>query len=161
MKEQYFCYTCGRSCASLTEPHECNPLSREEIVNAAKDFGGKALLSLLAAPGEHGKRDYDLLAEEYADLNPIPEVGQFREWNSIRSAHSAGMMFEGERCDVELLQARATIETLRHELKMGHSCALMLASSEARVRSLTAALEWYAKTAKNTVALKALREVQR
>lgn len=45
--ERYFCYTCGKSLASLTEAHECNPLSREEIIQAAKDFGAQAALNLL------------------------------------------------------------------------------------------------------------------
>lgn len=147
MKEQDFCYTCGKSLTSLTEPHECNPLSREEIINAAKEFGRKSLLQILSSPGEGHERVWRYIAadgSEYFSSCRLP-IGN-----------------EEEFCEVaELLQGMAEVETLRHELKMGHSCALMLASSEARVRSLTAALEWYAKTAKNTVALKALREVQR
>jgi hypothetical protein len=49
-------------------------------------------------------RDYDLPSEEYADNNPITSEGKFREWNAIRSAHSAGMMHEGQRCDTEIAE---------------------------------------------------------
>lgn len=138
--ERYFCYTCGKSLASLTEAHECNPLSREEIIQAAKDFGAQAALNLLGRSATSEGHPPRVYANE--DIN---EGLDFFEWDlndtggpkylslSEHQALRAADLLELEHAAAMLLKQTETIEQLRHELKMGHGCAELLSQErEAR-----------------------------
>ncbi len=103
MKE-FFCYTCGKFLANLTEPHECNPLSREEIIEAAKKFGKQSTLSLLARAEEghpprvkiscRADRDFPWKKEVGVSEFQVDETGKFPDIADIEYAPVTELLSE-------------------------------------------------------------------